>query len=154
MQMFVSSPTALREAVDMNHMKNSCWKCCQNQRVGKFFRWGIFLLVHLFWFLRAALFATSGENGAYCIQKGDENAVHHKGLNVQALETIGAGDSFIAGVIFSLLTDLKSRSSIQSALKFGCICGAQKCSQVGFQGIGQAALQTFIHSEQETKFST
>ncbi|XP_073868239.1 ketohexokinase isoform X5 [Macaca fascicularis] len=49
----------------------------------------------------------------------------------RVVDTLGAGDTFNASVIFSL----SQGRSVQEALRFGCQVAGKKCGQQGFDGI-------------------
>lgn len=68
---------------------------------------------------------TKGENGAllYC----DGEFYEHPGFNVNAVDTVGAGDAFLAGLIASLL----NKKEPAEALAFACATGAFVASKAG-----------------------
>ena len=68
---------------------------------------------------------TRGENGAALLI---ENHIYeHPGFKVEAVDTVGAGDSFLA----SLVANLARNHSPQNALKYACATGAFVASQKG-----------------------
>lgn len=68
---------------------------------------------------------TRGENGAALLMN---NEIHeHQGYKVEALDTVGAGDSFLA----SLIAHLAQNDSPQKALQYACATGAFVASQNG-----------------------
>lgn len=71
------------------------------------------------------LCVTKGENGAllYC----DGEFYEHPGFKVNAVDTVGAGDAFLAGLIASLLDEKKPAD----ALAFACATGAFVASKTG-----------------------
>ncbi|WP_321347823.1 carbohydrate kinase [uncultured Draconibacterium sp.] len=71
------------------------------------------------------LCVTKGENGAllYCNGKFYE----HPGFKVKAVDTVGAGDAFLAGLIASLL----NKKEPADALAFACATGAFVASKAG-----------------------
>ncbi len=68
---------------------------------------------------------TKGENGAllYC----DGEFYEHPGFKVNAVDTVGAGDAFLAGLIASFLNKTKPAD----ALAFACATGAFVASKAG-----------------------
>lgn len=71
------------------------------------------------------IIVTRGENGAIVYTKG--NFSEHKGYPVAAIDTVGAGDSFLASFIGNLITG----SSIERCLDFACATGALVATQKG-----------------------
>ena len=71
------------------------------------------------------LCVTKGENGAllYC----DGEFYEHPGFKVNAVDTVGAGDAFLAGLIASLL----NKKEPADALAFACATGAFVASKAG-----------------------
>jgi len=71
------------------------------------------------------LCVTKGENGAllYC----DGEFYEHPGFKVNAVDTVGAGDAFLAGLIASLL----KKDTPADALAFACATGAFVASKAG-----------------------
>lgn len=63
-----------------------------------------------------------------CVTKGSHGAVlymegkfyYHSGFKVKVVDTVGAGDSFLAGLLSKLLTDINP----QEAIDFACAIGA------------------------------
>jgi fructokinase len=70
-----------------------------------------------------------------CVTKGSEGAVlyydglfyYNAGYTIQVADTVGAGDSFLAGLISKLLT----QSDPQKALNFACALGALVATKEG-----------------------
>lgn len=54
------------------------------------------------------------------------------------IDAIGAGDTFIAGIIFSLSRNM----SLSLSLKFACELASRKVAQQGFSGLAQQAMVT------------
>lgn len=54
------------------------------------------------------------------------------------VDAIGAGDTFIAGIIFSLSRNM----SLSLSLKFACELASRKVAQQGFSGLAQQAMVT------------
>ncbi|TPX52177.1 hypothetical protein SeMB42_g01597 [Synchytrium endobioticum] len=86
----------------------------------------------------AILYVLWGSGGAYGLVNGSEQesaptSFHTPALPIQkAVDTIGAGDTFIAGVILGLAG--KDASAEESAV-MGCALAGTKCAQVGFDGL-------------------
>ncbi|WP_319232101.1 carbohydrate kinase [Draconibacterium orientale] len=68
---------------------------------------------------------TKGENGALLYCEGE--FYEHHGFKVNAVDTVGAGDAFLAGLIASLLNKKKP----DEALAFACATGAFVASKSG-----------------------
>jgi fructokinase len=68
---------------------------------------------------------TRGANGAALFIQ--DILYEHPGFKVQAEDTVGAGDSFLAG----LITQLSSGNSPEKALEYACATGAFVASQPG-----------------------
>ncbi len=68
---------------------------------------------------------TKGENGAslYC----EGRLYHHSGFKIKAVDTVGAGDAFLAG----LLAALFDKKSYDEALSYACATGAFVASKAG-----------------------
>lgn len=70
-----------------------------------------------------------------CITKGAEGAVlyyngifyEHRGYKVNVVDTVGAGDAFLAGIVRSLL----NKATPEDSLKFACATGALVASKAG-----------------------
>jgi sugar/nucleoside kinase (ribokinase family) len=69
---------------------------------------------------------TLGEKGAFWAGNGKTLAV--PAFAVEAVDTTGAGDAFIGGLIYSRLV---KRRDIRTSLRFASACGAIKCRQTG-----------------------
>ncbi|MCW5518621.1 carbohydrate kinase [Aureitalea sp. L0-47] len=70
---------------------------------------------------------TLGENGAFMVQLSEDLISSHPGYKVSVKDTVGAGDSFFAGLIYELL----SGSTTEQALTMGCALGALVASKSG-----------------------
>ena len=70
---------------------------------------------------------TLGENGALLVQLSEDQITSHPGYKVSVKDTVGAGDSFFAGLIFELLTG----STAEQALTKSCALGALVASKEG-----------------------
>lgn len=70
-----------------------------------------------------------------CVTKGDKGAVllhnnefyQHSGFKVSAVDAVGAGDAFLAGLIHSL----SSKDKAEHALQFACATGAFVATKTG-----------------------
>ena len=72
-----------------------------------------------------------GESGASAIDEFG-NTFHSDSFPPEnVIDTLGAGDTFIAGIIFSMSTG----SSVGEALVFGCQLAGKKCGQYGFKDL-------------------
>jgi fructose-1-phosphate kinase PfkB-like protein len=118
-------------------MKNFSWICPRKPKKGNMLSFSLSSLL----VIRVIMFATAGEKGAYAHQVGTSSVVFSSGFKVDAVETIGAGDSFIAGAICSLVTS--ATNDLGKHVEFACLCGAQKCSQIGFSNIGALSFKAF-----------
>jgi fructokinase len=68
---------------------------------------------------------TRGANGAALLK--DEKWHEHPGFKIVAVDTVGAGDSFLAG----LIAQLSAGNSPEKALEYACATGAFVASQPG-----------------------
>jgi fructokinase len=68
---------------------------------------------------------TKGKHGALLLWKGQ--LYENKGYPIKVVDTVGAGDSFLAALITSLLTDKKP----QMAIDFACAIGALVAKATG-----------------------
>ncbi|CAO3584131.1 unnamed protein product [Absidia cylindrospora] len=79
----------------------------------------------------ATLFCTWGEGGATCLSSSGE-ILHASALPVhKVVDSVGAGDTFIAGIIFCLCRKVNTLT----ALKFACEMASRKVTMVGFNGL-------------------
>ena len=77
-----------------------------------------------------------GEDGADGM--GPDGAAHSDAHHPrEVVDTLGAGDTFIAGVISSLSQGL----SLQDALDFACVLAGVKCGRQGYDGLAKALHQ-------------
>lgn len=80
-------------------------------------------------------FAEEYDAKMVCVTKGDKGAilysdgefVDHPGFKVQAVDTVGSGDAFLAGLVASLLEG----KSTADAVAFACATGAFVATQAG-----------------------
>lgn len=78
------------------------------------------------------LLVTEGPDGCRYYSKDFSGRVG--GLKVSAVDTTGAGDAFVAGVLSQLATDfslLQDEGRLREALKFANVCGALTVTQRG-----------------------
>lgn len=77
------------------------------------------------------LVCTWGKKGAwYCT--GNNNIQHQPIHNIpQTIDTLGAGDTFNAALIHSLL----SQNTLEDAVKYASQLAARKCQQIGFDNL-------------------
>ncbi|PKU64284.1 probable fructokinase-6, chloroplastic [Dendrobium catenatum] len=78
------------------------------------------------------LLVTEGPNGCRYYSKDFNGRVH--GLKVEPVDTTGAGDAFVAGLLSQLATDvslLKDEDRLREALKFANACGALTVTERG-----------------------
>ena len=68
---------------------------------------------------------TKGKDGAIILY--DEHFYKHDGYPIKVADTVGAGDSFLATLIFNLI----NKSKPEEALKFACAMGAMVASKKG-----------------------
>ncbi|OPJ56282.1 aminoimidazole riboside kinase [Alkalithermobacter paradoxus] len=80
------------------------------------------------------IFVTMGSRGSYFKFKGEITKV--ESMKVETVDTTGAGDAFVSGILYSIneedrnLSQL-SREDIINITKFGSICGALAASSKG-----------------------
>jgi len=81
----------------------------------------------------ADLVLTWGEDGAYGLPRRGE-VIHSPAFPpIKVKETLGAGDTFNAGVIDAYVRGLE----LAEALPFACRLAGNKCGQVGFAALGK-----------------
>lgn len=74
---------------------------------------------------------TWGEAGAWAIT-ADGTISHNQAFSQdKVIDTLGAGDTFNAGLIHSLI----NHSDLKQALSYACLLAAHKCSQHGFANL-------------------
>jgi ketohexokinase len=80
---------------------------------------------------QADLILTWGKEGAYGLDR--RGAIHHSPAYppVEVKDTLGAGDTFNAGLIDTYLKGL----GLAEALSYACRLAGIKCGQIGFEGI-------------------
>lgn len=76
-----------------------------------------------------------GDDG--CLFVDGKERVHVPGFRVEVVDTTGAGDNFIAGLIYGLMRDL----SMPDAMTFANACGAITVGAVGSNGAVRSAEQ-------------
>ncbi|KAI0168225.1 Ribokinase-like protein [Pestalotiopsis sp. NC0098] len=89
---------------------------------------------------RSLLFCTWGSDGASCLSLPSGRclscAASPEGQEIQVVDTVGAGDTFIAGILFGLLI-YDSDWALQRKLQFAVQLATCKVQREGFQGLGQ-----------------
>ena len=99
----------------------------------------------------SVVIVTRGENGAVLFLKSGE-ALEVSASQVQVLDTVGAGDTFTAGVMVSLLESGFTHPSNlpelglerwKAALEFGCKAAALNCTRAGCNPPTRAELNAF-----------
>lgn len=84
------------------------------------------------------MFCTWGEQGATCLCKGDifqSSAL----AQTHVVDTVGAGDTFIAGVIYCM-----SRGhTLLTTLKFSCEMASRKVARSGFDGLADTMFKVW-----------
>lgn len=89
-----------------------------------------FLLEQSLRYPHTLMTCTWGDQGAWAIQ--NQQLSHSQAfVPPQVRDTIGAGDTFNAGLIHSLL----DQQPIAQALSQACTLAGQKCGQLGFEGL-------------------
>lgn len=86
---------------------------------------------------------TRGAHGAACFRRGCE-PLEQAAFQVAALDAVGAGDAFLAGLAMAL----GAGRSWQESLRLACACGALATTQFGLLSAlpNQAILQDFLAS--------
>ncbi|KAI9249877.1 Ribokinase-like protein [Sporodiniella umbellata] len=79
----------------------------------------------------AILLCTWGENGATCLN--GKKSFHAPALRIKPVDNVGAGDTFVAGIIFCI----SQGHTLQTALKFACELASKKVAQYGFINLGK-----------------
>ncbi|QKX61087.1 uncharacterized protein TRUGW13939_08233 [Talaromyces rugulosus] len=85
------------------------------------------------------LFCTWGEDGAALLTRSDSTCISVPALKIadsEVVDTIGAGDTFIAGIFFGLLCHYDEWEWARK-LRFANELAGRKVVQEGFQGLGQ-----------------
>ncbi|KAG2178196.1 hypothetical protein INT43_003449 [Umbelopsis isabellina] len=77
----------------------------------------------------ALIFCTWGAQGATCLHRPSQELFESPSIPIeQVRDTVGAGDSFTAGVIYGL----SNKWSVKDALEFSCELAGRKVAQSGF----------------------
>lgn len=93
-----------------------------------------------------------------CVTKGSHGAVlymegtfyYHSGYRVKVTDTVGAGDSFLAGLLSKLLTDINP----QEAIDFACAIGALVATREGANPkFDKSEIETFQNPLQKSKIN-
>lgn len=83
---------------------------------------------------------TKGEHGAVLLH--NNNLYYNSGFRVQVADTVGSGDSFLASLIYKLL----SGANAQESIDFGCSVGALVASKNGANpSISSEEITNFMH---------
>lgn len=83
---------------------------------------------------------TLGNHGAVLYRYGE--MYHYSGFRVKVADTVGAGDSFLAGLVFQLL----KQAPPQEALTFACALGALVAARLGATpDIALQEIESFIN---------
>lgn len=75
---------------------------------------------------KLGVISTCGSKGALWVDKDDNSFC--TAFNIDSVDTTGAGDSFIGGLIYYYF--IEKQSKLES-LSFACACAAIKCTQTG-----------------------
>jgi ketohexokinase len=90
-------------------------------------------------FNRALIFCTWGSSGAYVL---DDKKHHAKAPSIEhVVDSVGAGDTFNAGIILALCHQLKT----EKALEFACTLATLKVAQQGFDGLKDKVHSHFLY---------
>ncbi|KAK2809559.1 hypothetical protein FQN50_003612 [Emmonsiellopsis sp. PD_5] len=89
------------------------------------------------------LCCTWGEEGAACMDKKQETSVNSSTYKVeqgQVVDTIGAGDTFIAGILYALIYREKPAGGfdVSDLVDFANRIAGRKVEREGFEGLGRA----------------
>ncbi|EER26479.1 hypothetical protein D8B26_003139 [Coccidioides posadasii str. Silveira] len=85
------------------------------------------------------LCCTWGEKGAVCLDKRCMEYIHspaYMDAKVPIVDTVGAGDTFIAGMLYGLICH-ESDYSLQRMMAFSNRLAGRKITQEGFEGLGK-----------------
>lgn len=97
---------------------------------------------------REGIVSTCGTQGALW-WFGDKASISAPAFPVQAIDTTGAGDAFIAGLIYAYFYQEMGR---QQALEFANACGAIKCTQLGARfKAGLEEVNSFVRRNKSIK---
>jgi len=70
---------------------------------------------------------TKGAQGAMLYEASSMNIISHSGFKVEAVDTVGAGDAFLAGFLYSFIR----REPLEKALSLACATGALVATKCG-----------------------
>lgn len=91
-------------------------------------------------YLRALLFCTWGSSGAMCYNNQTRKLSTEPALPIPSVvDTVGAGDTFTAGVIYGLTQGMTT----EGCLKFACELAGRKCAQIGFDCVVEKMSKLF-----------
>jgi ketohexokinase len=82
-------------------------------------------------FPAARPFCTLGEHGAICLDSRGRLIHQSATIPPRVVDTLGAGDTFIAGVIDACL----ARQDVACVLRRACALAGEKCGRLGFDGL-------------------
>lgn len=123
------------------------------QLIGSWFNLGIKDIPSLMeWmtqrFSLSSVCVTLGEKGAYLFQYG--KLFHHGGYKVNAKDPVGAGDAFLAGLIYSMISD----KTPEECLNYSCATGALVASKDGATPqYNRNEIDVILEKQHETKVS-
>lgn len=83
------------------------------------------------WAPQANLVCTWGEQGAWYASSALGKIHHQPAEQIEAIDTLGAGDTFNAGLIHALL----AKQPLADAVLFASQLAAKKCQQMGLDGL-------------------
>ena len=84
---------------------------------------------------QALLFCSWGDAGAAALDRQGKASQHEAVIPAEVVDTLGAGDTFNAGVISACLERLDAAASLARA----CRLAGKKCGQPGFENLGEAS---------------
>jgi ketohexokinase len=84
------------------------------------------------------LFCTWGSKGATSYHDGTVGFAHPP-FSIKVVDPVGAGDTFIAGVLYALA--VRPGTDVGKALQLGIIVAGEKVRREGFQGMKAAMAQ-------------
>ena len=85
-------------------------------------------------FPQALLFCAWGDEGAVALDRQGRSCLHEAVVPITVVDTLGAGDTFNAGIISACMDGLDTEASLALA----CHLAGKKCGQSGFDGLNPA----------------
>jgi ketohexokinase len=85
-------------------------------------------------FPRALLFCAWGDEGAAALDRQGRSCLHEAVVPIAVVDTLGAGDTFNAGIISACMDGLDTEASLALA----CHLAGKKCGQSGFDNLNPA----------------